>query len=103
MRWSCYGPVYHEASRRWRGLLRSSFIILFKKEKNFGLILLNWGFAYPSTVFDYSQDEAMHSGVDVEAFQAALNRDIGGDVSTSQFSGSDAGMSRFYSLFALQP
>jgi len=52
-------------------------------------------------VFDCSQDEAMHSGVDVEAFQAALNRDIGGDVSTSQFSGSDAGMSRFYSLFAL--
>ncbi|KAG5098835.1 hypothetical protein JHK82_048689 [Glycine max] len=39
------------------------------------------------------EDEAMHSGVDVEAFQAALNRDIGGDVSTSQFSGSDAGLS----------
>ena len=53
-------------------------------------------------MFDCSHDEAMHSGVDVEAFQAALNRDIGGDVSTSQFSGSDAGMSRFYSLFGLQ-
>ena len=25
----------------------------------------------------------MHSGADVEAFQAALNRDIGGDSSTS--------------------
>ena len=25
----------------------------------------------------------MHSGADVEAFQAALNRDIGGDTSTS--------------------
>ncbi|KAL2574749.1 hypothetical protein AAZV13_17G205800 [Glycine max] len=40
------------------------------------------------------EDEAMHSGVDVEAFQAALNRDIGGDVSTSQFSGSDAVLSQ---------
>lgn len=28
----------------------------------------------------------MHSGADVEAFQAALNRDIGGDVSMSQSS-----------------
>ena len=41
-------------------------------------------------MFDCSHDEAMHSGVDVEAFQAALNRDIGGDVSTSQFFGSNA-------------
>ncbi|KAK7383206.1 hypothetical protein VNO78_28879 [Psophocarpus tetragonolobus] len=40
------------------------------------------------------EDETMHSGVDVEAFQAALNRDIGGDVSTSQFSGSDAVLSQ---------
>ncbi|KAG5110705.1 hypothetical protein JHK82_039928 [Glycine max] len=56
------------------------------EEKNFGLILLNWGFAYPSTVFDCSHDEAMHSGVDVEAFQAALNRDIGGDVSSHETS-----------------
>ncbi|MED6224807.1 hypothetical protein PIB30_087705 [Stylosanthes scabra] len=29
------------------------------------------------------EDETMHSGVDVEAFQAALNRDIGGSASTS--------------------
>jgi hypothetical protein len=33
----------------------------------------------------------MHSGADVEAFQAALNRDIGGDASTSQPSDSDNG------------
>ncbi|KAF9687509.1 hypothetical protein SADUNF_Sadunf02G0101000 [Salix dunnii] len=33
----------------------------------------------------------MHSGADVEAFQAALNRDIGGDVSTSQPSDSSPG------------
>lgn len=35
------------------------------------------------------QDESMHSGADVEAFQAALNRDIGGDTSNSQPSSSD--------------
>lgn len=29
------------------------------------------------------QDETMHSGADVEAFTAALNRDIEGDTSTS--------------------
>ncbi|KAF4375031.1 hypothetical protein G4B88_004782 [Cannabis sativa] len=29
------------------------------------------------------EDESMHSGADVEAFQAALNRDIGGDASHS--------------------
>ncbi|XP_062083850.1 transcription initiation factor TFIID subunit 4b isoform X2 [Humulus lupulus] len=29
------------------------------------------------------EDESMHSGADVEAFQAALNRDIGGDASAS--------------------
>ncbi|KAG4962510.1 hypothetical protein JHK85_039957 [Glycine max] len=40
------------------------------------------------------EDETMHSGVDVEAFQAALNRDIGGAGSTSQFSGSDAVLSQ---------
>ncbi|RDX85373.1 Transcription initiation factor TFIID subunit 4b, partial [Mucuna pruriens] len=40
------------------------------------------------------EDETMHSGVDVEAFQAALNRDIEGDVSTSQFSSSDAVLSQ---------
>ena len=33
----------------------------------------------------FSQDETMHSGADVEAFTAALNRDIEGDTtSTSQ-------------------
>lgn len=31
----------------------------------------------------------MHSGADVEAFQAALNRDIEGDASNSQQSGSN--------------
>ncbi|RYQ84995.1 hypothetical protein Ahy_B10g104491 isoform F [Arachis hypogaea] len=38
-----------------------------------------------------SMDETMHSGVDVEAFQAALNRDIGGSASTS---GSDPVLSQ---------
>lgn len=38
------------------------------------------------------QDESMHSGADVEAFQAALNRDIGGDTLTSQPSSSDKGV-----------
>ncbi|RYQ85000.1 hypothetical protein Ahy_B10g104491 isoform D [Arachis hypogaea] len=37
------------------------------------------------------EDETMHSGVDVEAFQAALNRDIGGSASTS---GSDPVLSQ---------
>ena len=32
----------------------------------------------------------MHSGVEVEAFQTALNKDIGGDTSTSHPSASDA-------------
>ncbi|XP_057490165.1 transcription initiation factor TFIID subunit 4b-like isoform X1 [Actinidia eriantha] len=36
------------------------------------------------------EDETMHSGADVEAFTAALNRDIGGDTSTSQPSDSDS-------------
>ncbi|KAF5955518.1 hypothetical protein HYC85_008374 [Camellia sinensis] len=35
------------------------------------------------------QDETMHSGADVEAFTAALNRDIEGNTSTSQPSNSD--------------
>ncbi|XP_015885049.1 transcription initiation factor TFIID subunit 4b isoform X1 [Ziziphus jujuba] len=39
------------------------------------------------------EDESMHSGADVEAFQAALNRDIGGDASASQPSDSDSVMS----------
>lgn len=39
------------------------------------------------------KDETMHSGADVEAFQAALNRDIEGDVSASQQpSDSDSGI-----------
>ncbi|KAK8971947.1 hypothetical protein V6N11_035632 [Hibiscus sabdariffa] len=39
----------------------------------------------PSIVkfFEEDEDESMHSGADVEAFQAALNRDIEGDASTS--------------------
>ncbi|KAM1033792.1 hypothetical protein FF1_037244 [Malus domestica] len=36
------------------------------------------------------EDETMHSGADVEAFQAALNRDIEGDASASQPSDSDS-------------
>ncbi|GFY86013.1 TBP-associated factor 4 [Actinidia rufa] len=36
------------------------------------------------------EDETIHSGADVEAFTAALNRDIGGDTSTSQPSDSDS-------------
>ncbi|KAJ1385467.1 Transcription initiation factor TFIID component TAF4 [Sesbania bispinosa] len=43
------------------------------------------------------EDETMHSGADVEAFQAALNRDIGGDASTSQLSDSDAGSNNSFS------
>lgn len=34
----------------------------------------------------------MHSGADVEAFTAALNRDIEGDTSTSQPSDPESGM-----------
>lgn len=33
----------------------------------------------------------MHSGADVDAFQAALNRDIGGDAPTSQPPASGSG------------
>ncbi|KAK4794487.1 hypothetical protein SAY86_012481 [Trapa natans] len=35
-------------------------------------------------LLEEDEDESMHSGADVDAFQAALNRDIGGDASTSQ-------------------
>ncbi|XP_059432112.1 transcription initiation factor TFIID subunit 4b-like isoform X3 [Corylus avellana] len=42
-------------------------------------------------LLEEDEDESMHSGADVEAFQAALNRDIGGDASTSQPSDSDNG------------
>ncbi|XVF39829.1 hypothetical protein PTKIN_Ptkin01aG0063500 [Pterospermum kingtungense] len=45
----------------------------------------------PSIVklLEEDEDESMHSGAAVEAFQAALNRDIEGDASTSQQSGSN--------------
>ncbi|WRX30961.1 Transcription initiation factor TFIID component TAF4 [Theobroma cacao] len=46
----------------------------------------------PSIVklLEEDEDESMHSGADVEAFQAALNRDIEGDAATtSQTSGSN--------------
>ncbi|XVE55784.1 hypothetical protein DITRI_Ditri03aG0185100 [Diplodiscus trichospermus] len=44
----------------------------------------------PSIVklLEEDEDESMHSGADVEAFQAALNRDIEGDASASQQSDS---------------
>ncbi|KAJ6954873.1 transcription initiation factor TFIID subunit 4b-like [Populus alba x Populus x berolinensis] len=41
-------------------------------------------------LLEEDEDETMHSGADVEAFQAALNRDIGGDISTSQPSDSSS-------------
>ncbi|KAF8025038.1 hypothetical protein BT93_F2022 [Corymbia citriodora subsp. variegata] len=45
-------------------------------------------------LLEEDEDETMHSGADVEAFQAALNRDIGGETSTSQpSSSSDKGVS----------
>ncbi|CAI8599320.1 unnamed protein product [Vicia faba] len=43
------------------------------------------------------EDETMHSGADVEAFQAAMIRDIGGDASNSQLSDSDAGSNNSFS------
>lgn len=43
-------------------------------------------------MFQRTQDESMHSGAEVDAFQAALNRDIGGDASTSRPSDSDSGI-----------
>ncbi|KAK1301029.1 hypothetical protein QJS10_CPB13g00420 [Acorus calamus] len=41
-------------------------------------------------LLEEDEDETMHSGADVEAFTAALNRDIGGDVPVSQPSDSNA-------------
>ncbi|KAI8002437.1 Transcription initiation factor TFIID subunit 4b [Camellia lanceoleosa] len=41
-------------------------------------------------LLEEDEDETMHSGADVEAFTAALNRDIEGDMSTSQPSDSDS-------------
>ncbi|KAK4352177.1 hypothetical protein RND71_027695 [Anisodus tanguticus] len=43
-------------------------------------------------LLEEDEDETMHSGADVEAFTAALNRDIGGDNSQSQPSDSDSGL-----------
>lgn len=43
----------------------------------------------------------MHSGADVEAFTAALNRDIGGDNSQSQPSDSDSGNISLFSYYIL--
>ncbi|GAV65948.1 TAF4 domain-containing protein/RST domain-containing protein [Cephalotus follicularis] len=50
----------------------------------------------PSIVklLEEDEDESMHSGADVDAFQAALNRDIGGDASTSQPSDSNTVLSQ---------
>lgn len=42
----------------------------------------------------------MHSGADVEAFQAALNRDIEGDASTSQPPDSDTGITFLIAWFS---
>ncbi|KAL3340372.1 hypothetical protein AABB24_028819 [Solanum stoloniferum] len=41
-------------------------------------------------LLEEDEDETMHSGADVEAFTAALNRDIGGENSQSQPSDSDS-------------
>lgn len=41
-------------------------------------------------LLEEDEDETMHSGADVEAFTAALNRDIEGDTSASQPSDSDS-------------
>ncbi|XP_059432337.1 transcription initiation factor TFIID subunit 4b-like [Corylus avellana] len=45
-------------------------------------------------LLEEDEDESMHSGAVVEAFQAALNRDIGGDASTSQPPDSDNALSQ---------
>ncbi|KAK2985634.1 hypothetical protein RJ640_006897 [Escallonia rubra] len=42
-------------------------------------------------LLEEDEDETMHSGADVEAFTAALNRDIKGETSTSHPSDSDTG------------
>jgi hypothetical protein len=65
------------------------------KQTNICSLSLNWGLTFNITVFSCTQDETMHSGADVQAFQAALNRDIGGggaagDASSSVLSRSDA-------------
>ncbi|CAK9145852.1 unnamed protein product [Ilex paraguariensis] len=45
-------------------------------------------------LLEEDEDETMHSGADVEAFTAALNRDIEGNTSTSQPFGSDSALSQ---------
>ncbi|XP_057973427.1 transcription initiation factor TFIID subunit 4b isoform X2 [Malania oleifera] len=45
-------------------------------------------------LLEEDEDETMHSGADVEAFTAALNRDIEGDNSSSQLPDSDAVLSQ---------
>ncbi|XP_059633497.1 transcription initiation factor TFIID subunit 4b-like isoform X2 [Cornus florida] len=45
-------------------------------------------------LLEEDEDETMHSGADVEAFTAALNRDIEGDTSNSQPSDSDSALSQ---------
>ncbi|KAM3305001.1 transcription initiation factor TFIID subunit 4b isoform X2 [Capsicum chacoense] len=49
-------------------------------------------------LLEEDEDETMHSGADVEAFTAALNRDIGGDNSQSQPSDSDSVLSVLHNL-----
>jgi hypothetical protein len=71
---------------------------------SFYLHFLLYGIRIPTFLsFGYAQDESMHSGADVEAFQAALNRDIGGDASTSQPSDSGNGATFLYFLFSFSP
>ncbi|XP_047340872.1 transcription initiation factor TFIID subunit 4b [Impatiens glandulifera] len=45
-------------------------------------------------LLEEDEDETMHSGAEVDAFTAALNRDIEGDTSASQPSDSDGAMSQ---------
>lgn len=56
-------------------------------------LLVNFAPCFSYLIGTSSQDETMHSGADVEAFTAELNRDIEGSASTSQqqHSDSDAG------------
>lgn len=49
----------------------------------------------------FAQDETMHSGADVDAFTAALNRDIEGDASASQPSDDNCMKFSFPSIYIL--
>lgn len=51
-------------------------------------------------LLEEDEDESMHSGADVEAFTAALNRDIGGDTIVSQPSDADTVVSTHESHLA---